>query len=155
RDRGSRYDDLSSPRARESRGCNIHDSGGNNMRFLQAVYRTALATELHKNRIEGRRCPGPVVTSEIEVKRIFAGMGVIEARQSKIFPDLALGIAVRICASTREPVLQDFRTIRRGPEIVGVRQHAQLEVWNRSIHARSIRKKTETGLRVGHNRSAG
>src|SRR2546426_10218929 len=82
-------------------------------------------------------------------------MGIVKARQAEILPDLAPGITGSVSASGRQTIDEDFGTIRDRPEIVGIRQHAPLEIGNRNVHARGVRKKTQAGLRVGHDRDTG
>src|SRR5437660_8627149 len=78
-------------------------------------------------------------------------MGIVTAQEAEVFPNLSFRIAVGVRASGRQTVLDDFRPIRRRPEVIGIRQHAWLEIRNRGIYAGRVRKKALASLGVRHN----
>ena len=134
------------------------------MRFLQAEQISALASECDENRVGRRRGPVPIVRVEICIEGIFAGHGVVKAHQAKIFPNFPLGITDGLGGSGWQAVREQFGAIRCRPEVVGVWQHACLEIGNGDVRTavragirRSIddvaRHQALPGLRVGHERN--
>src|ERR1051326_5350895 len=99
------------------------------MGFLQPGYGASLTAEFGKNRIERWVVSPTIVNREIGEKRIFAGNRIIKTQQAEILPDFSLRIAISVCTSGRQPVLEDFAPIWRRPEGVGTKQHARLQTW--------------------------
>ena len=121
--------------------------------------------ERDKNRVGRRTRSVAVIHIEIYKEGILAGNCVVEANQAKILANFPLGIADRLGGSRWQTVRQQLRPIRRRPEVIGVRQHARLEIGNGNVCTavragicRGIgnvaRHQALTGQRIRHERDA-
>src|SRR5436853_4573953 len=109
--------------AAKSKGCDIQNGGGEDVRLLGAEQLAAEGERPEKIRVSGRRVIFPILNQVICREGIFRGDVVVRAQQTKIFANLL----ERIGESFGQTAAQ-LRSVRRRPEVVRIWQHARLQL---------------------------